>query len=278
MLETLISSKIRRALFEHLLTHPRDRFYLRGLAKELHLSISPLRRELKRFEQNGLLTTIQEANIRFYIVNENAPELRQIVSLQTSAPGSFGSRLEAPGSRQKPLPSPSAFTLQPRALSPVASSLQPSVPAPSAVPASPPTLIPVGIIPPPAGRPQASSLRELGRQSRPPTGGGIISAKPRHSFWSAPLPNPLLVAIACVGVAFLLIVGALLTMRIDDARKVAAHLHLKVEQGKATIAVATPLAPSSSGIMHGSRWQIVPGTFGGFSSGSSDSHSRAESL
>ena len=55
MLETLISSRIRRALFEYILTHPSERFYLRGLAKSLGLSVSPLRREIKRLEHSGML-------------------------------------------------------------------------------------------------------------------------------------------------------------------------------------------------------------------------------
>ena len=57
MLETFISSRIRRALFEYILCHAGERFYLRGVAKELSLSISPLRRELKRLEQAGMLRT-----------------------------------------------------------------------------------------------------------------------------------------------------------------------------------------------------------------------------
>ena len=81
MLEALISSRIRRTLFEYLLTHPTDRFYLRGLAKHLSLSISPLRRELARLEQSGMLRAEQEGNIRFYTVTTASPaflELQQV--------------------------------------------------------------------------------------------------------------------------------------------------------------------------------------------------------
>jgi len=78
MLETLVSSRIRRTLFEHLLTHPSERFYLRGLAKELGVSISPLRRELKRLEQSGVLVACQEANILFYTVQTDSPLFRQL--------------------------------------------------------------------------------------------------------------------------------------------------------------------------------------------------------
>ena len=78
MLETLVPSRIRRTLLEHILTHPDDRFYLRGLAKELSLTVSPVRRELKRLEQLGVLKTYQEANVRFYVVNQAAPLFIQL--------------------------------------------------------------------------------------------------------------------------------------------------------------------------------------------------------
>ena len=78
MLETLVSSRIRRALFEYLLTHPQDRFYLRGLAKELGLSVSPLRRELKRLERAGLLTAMPEGNLLFYTANAASPAFREL--------------------------------------------------------------------------------------------------------------------------------------------------------------------------------------------------------
>lgn len=69
MLETFVSSRIRRALFEYILLHSTERFYLRGLAKDLGVSISPLRRELKRLERGGMLYAVQEGNILFYTVN-----------------------------------------------------------------------------------------------------------------------------------------------------------------------------------------------------------------
>ena len=90
MLESLISSRIRRALVEYLLKYPENRFYLRGLAKELNLAISPLRRELKKLEKSGLLRTYQEGNILFYAVDRNHPLFLQLCQMlnkpETSAP------------------------------------------------------------------------------------------------------------------------------------------------------------------------------------------------
>ena len=78
MLEALVSSRIRRHLFEYLLAHPADRFYLRGLAKDLGLSISPLRRELKRLEHSGMLRASHEGNMLFYLVDTASPAYRQL--------------------------------------------------------------------------------------------------------------------------------------------------------------------------------------------------------
>lgn len=80
MLETFVSSRIRRALFEHILTHPRERFYLRGLAKQLQVSVSPLRRELKRLEEIGMLAAAEEGSMRFYTVNTASPVFLQLQS------------------------------------------------------------------------------------------------------------------------------------------------------------------------------------------------------
>ena len=88
MLETLVSSRIRRTLFEYVLSHHADRFYLRGIAKELNLSVSPLRRELKRLEHSGMLKADQEGNILFYTVNVDSPaflQLQQVVRSLDSA-------------------------------------------------------------------------------------------------------------------------------------------------------------------------------------------------
>ena len=78
MLESLVSSRIRRTLLEHILLYPANRFYLRGLAKELDLTVSPVRRELKRLEELGVLKAYQEANIRFYIVDQTSPVFLQM--------------------------------------------------------------------------------------------------------------------------------------------------------------------------------------------------------
>lgn len=101
MLEALVSSRIRRALFEHILAHPQERFYLRGLAKQLQVSISPLRRELKRLEQTGVLAADEEGNMRFYTVHTTSQVFLQLqhASEQAVAPSpATAAALEHPGS------------------------------------------------------------------------------------------------------------------------------------------------------------------------------------
>ena len=195
MLETFISSRIRRTLLEHILVNPNDRFYLRGLAKELGLPVSPLRRELKRLEEAGMLKTFQEGNILFYIIKTESPLFHQLQQASGSKPA-------APGP------------------------ILPQVPTDA---------MPVG----------------------------VISAKPRWALWRSALPTPALVAAAGVGVVLMLIVTGLFYLRLTNERLLAA-----VER-ELTTKADTTVAPSQSSIvrMRGSRWQIVPGGFGGFSTG-----------
>ena len=202
MLETLVSSRIRRTLFEHLLAHPADRFYLRGLAKELNLSVSPLRRELKRLEHAGMLKAIQEGNMLFYLVDQTAPSFLQLMQA--------GRQAEAPSAAPSP-------------------------------------------------------LRQIGEAI--PV--GIISASRRGSFWRSPLSSPALLGTAGVGIAFLLIVAGLLYLTATQQRLVSQATRALATR-RAEVTVVAPPTPSSSGAMRGARWQIVPGGFGGFSSGASD--------
>lgn len=78
MINSLVSSRIRRTLFGHIVSRPGSRFYLRGIAKELNLTISPLRRELLKLEQLGVLKTSEEGNLRFYQVDQTHPVFLQL--------------------------------------------------------------------------------------------------------------------------------------------------------------------------------------------------------
>lgn len=206
MLETLISSKIRRALFEYLLVHPAERFYLRGLAKELNLSVSPLRRELKRLEHSGLLSTQQEANVLFYTVNSRAPAFGQLLSLKTQ--GTDVSTFHT---------------------TPLTSQVTQTIPLPS--------------------------FRKSG------------------SVWSRPLTTRKLVSLAGLGMALmaLMFVLGLFISRLSlsgqqsvESSRAKVPPHMQVHSSVTEISPSRSSIPAS-GLMRGTRWQIVPGTMGGFS-------------
>ena len=196
MLETLVSSRIRRTLFEYILAHPSDRFYLRGLAKALGLSVSPLRRELKRLEHSGMLRALQEANVVFYTVDTTSPSFLQ---------------LRQAGLGAEDILQRSAQNVQ---------------------------AIPVG----------------------------VISVSPRLSLWKSPLSSPALIGAAVVGMALVMTVAGLayLTLTHQQAASTASRT-VATRETKVTVVVPST---SASGTMHGARWHIVPGGFGGFSAGS----------
>lgn len=220
MLETLVSSRIRRALLEYVLTHPTDRFYLRGLAKQLELSISPLRRELKRLERAGLLTAEQEANILFYTVNVASPLFVQLQHAPTST-----AVVSEPAGPQAEAPSAQAIKA-------------PSLPA--ALPSPEP------------GAPSHSSTAPASF----------------WSSWSSPLRTPALIAAAGVGMALILIVASLVYLTMTNQRLVSqATRMLATRKAQVTVVDAKP---ASSGAMRSSRWQLLPGGVGGFSSGAGD--------
>ncbi len=196
MLETLVSSRIRRTLYEHLLIHPQDRFYLRGLAKELGLSVTPLRRELKRLEHSGVLNAVEEGNMLFYTVNATSPLFQQLQ--------------------------------------------QAGHPAADPALALPPQAIPVG----------------------------VISADRGPSSWRSPLSGPAVLMAAGVGLALMLVVVGVFYLGMTNQQLVAQALTM-LSTRKAAVTVVAP-QPSASGAMRGQRWQVVPGGFGGFSSGSGE--------
>ena len=211
MLETLVAPRIRRTLFEYILAHPHQRFYLRGLAKELALPISPLRRELKRLEGSGMLTSAHEGNILFYTVNATAPAFLQLQQAVTPLRDTQVVRV----------PLPRVETAQSSVVTAVAPELSPTVE-------------------------------------------GSIAVSLKMPWWKSPLSSPMLVGAAAVGMTLIFIMAGLMYVTMTNQ-----HLISQTTRALATrTAVATAAPSNASGTMHSSRWQIVPGGFGGFSSGS----------
>ena len=257
MFETLVSSRIRRALFEHILAHPSNRFYLRGLAKSLGLSVSPLRRELKRLEQAGMLRVVQEGNMLFYTVNTEAATFLQLQ--RASLPVAFDAlvlgamsaypvtNVAAGGQagQQTKAPSPSAQASDAVASEACLPSTDGDRPAGSSVPSQTERQTSL------AAR---SSLLER----------SILASSPPGSLWQAPLPTGALVGAAGVGAVLLIIVASLLYLRLTS-RELLSEASRALAIRKAEMVIAPREA--SSRVMRGNRWQISPGGFGGFSSG-----------
>jgi len=106
--ETLVSSRIRRTLLAYLLAHPNERFYLRGLAKTLQLTVTPLRRELKRLEAAGVLRASQEGKRLVYAVNQASPLFAQLKHAVQPLPAPANPNGDVPNS----LPDYAAHTLR----------------------------------------------------------------------------------------------------------------------------------------------------------------------
>jgi len=82
MIEKLITSKTRIKILNLFLSHIDDRYYLRELERMLDESLSPLRRQLLKLTSMGILTTEEEANLKYYRLNKNfegLEELREMV-------------------------------------------------------------------------------------------------------------------------------------------------------------------------------------------------------
>jgi len=223
VLETLVSSRIRRALFEHLLTRPRDRFYLRGLAKDLNLSISPLRRELKRLERSGMLKAVQEGNMVFYAVEPTSPQFLQLQRAVRPEATAAGPATEAPS------------PLEPLALEAQGSGLR--------------------VAATPSPEPRAPS------QAAIPV--GVISAGHRLSAWRGPLSTPVLIGASGVGMTLVLLVTGLAYLTLTNQRSVSQALPAPVASDVVpTMRRATPdgaADAATSGVMQSSRWRVIPG-------------------
>lgn len=78
MIEKLVTSKTRIKILNLFLSHIDDRYYLRELERLLGESLSPLRRQLVKLTDMGILITEEEANLKYYRLNKNFEGLEEL--------------------------------------------------------------------------------------------------------------------------------------------------------------------------------------------------------
>ncbi|MFH1854019.1 MAG: winged helix-turn-helix domain-containing protein [Candidatus Omnitrophota bacterium] len=114
MIEKIVTSKTRVKLLNLFLTHIDDRYYLRELERMLDESLSPLRRQLLKLVEMGILITEEEANLKYYKLNksfEGIEELRKLVLGQDHvAAASYLSRAQSRDAAQQPMAAQGAAT------------------------------------------------------------------------------------------------------------------------------------------------------------------------
>jgi predicted nucleotidyltransferase len=100
MIESLYISKsrIRRELLALFYTNPGRTYYLRELSRLLECSAGSLRRELLKFQKDGLFLTERKGNLVFYSLNMGHPlykEMRGIVAKTVGVVGSLKQALKS---------------------------------------------------------------------------------------------------------------------------------------------------------------------------------------
>lgn len=94
MLESLYitKSRIRQDLLTLFFTNPSKKYYLRELERMLGYSAGSIRRELLKFQKDGLFNTQKVGNLLYYFLNTKHPlfkELKSIVSKTVGVEGSL---------------------------------------------------------------------------------------------------------------------------------------------------------------------------------------------
>jgi len=91
-------SRIRRELLALFYTNPGQTYYLRELGRLLECSVGSLRRELLKFQEDGLFLTERRGNLVFYSLNTSHPlygEMKGIVAKTVGVVGSLKQALKS---------------------------------------------------------------------------------------------------------------------------------------------------------------------------------------
>jgi len=94
MLESLISSKIKRAILNKFLSNPEEKYYVRQLAAVINASVGTIHRELVKLEKSGILNSEKLGNLRFFSINKRNPLFKELKEMIFKTEGIKG-RMEA---------------------------------------------------------------------------------------------------------------------------------------------------------------------------------------
>jgi predicted nucleotidyltransferase len=88
-------SRIRRELLALFYTNPSQAYYLRELGRLLECSVGSLRRELLKFQEDGLFLTERRGNLVFYSLNTGHPLYAEMKGIVAKTVGIVGSLKQA---------------------------------------------------------------------------------------------------------------------------------------------------------------------------------------
>ena len=81
MLETFITSRVRRKIVIVYAKFPEYQNHIRGLSKLLNEDAANVCRELRRLEKIGFLSTTKSRNTKVYAANRHFPLLKELQSI-----------------------------------------------------------------------------------------------------------------------------------------------------------------------------------------------------
>lgn len=81
MLDTFITSRVRRKIIVVYAKYPDFKTHVRGLAKLIKEDAGNIQRELKRLEKIGFLISERQSNTKIYYTNKQFPIFKELQSI-----------------------------------------------------------------------------------------------------------------------------------------------------------------------------------------------------
>jgi DNA-binding MarR family transcriptional regulator len=85
MLDTFITSRVRRKIIVVYAKYPDFKTHVRGLAKLIKEDAGNIQRELKRLEKIGFLISERQGNTKIYYTNKQFPIFKELQSIVLKA-------------------------------------------------------------------------------------------------------------------------------------------------------------------------------------------------